>query len=179
MSKLLPIVEYPNPVLTTKAKPIETITQEIQQLAQDMLHTMQASGGIGLAANQVGVLQRIIVTNIETSATDYCNATMPLVLINPEVTYASKELMEYSEGCLSFPGLHFPVKHPNHVKVSYTNLQSQPCEVEAFGLHAICLQHEIDHIDGILFIHRVSSLKRDMLLRKYRKIKQERQNSPN
>jgi len=170
MPKLLKVLTYPNPVLSLAAKPITKITEEIKTLAEDMLYTMEQSNGIGLAANQVGVLEQIVVINLEDAEPESAKAKMPLVLINPKIIAASQELMEYEEGCLSFPELRVTVKRPRKVTVSYLDLNGEQQTVEGENLLSICLQHEIDHLNGILFVNKVSNLKRDVLLRKYKKL---------
>lgn len=182
---VLPIYVVPQPVLKKKAAPIAEITPEIKKLAEDMVETMYAARGIGLAAPQVGHSVRLIVMDVDQrggregaedadEAEDEDDDTPPVpgqvrIFINPEITWSSEELNVYEEGCLSIPGQYAPVERPEKVRVAYTDIDGKPQEIEADGLLATCLQHEIDHIDGILFIDHISSLKRDMLLRKLKK----------
>ncbi|MDR2007726.1 MAG: peptide deformylase [Alphaproteobacteria bacterium] len=166
---ILNIVAYPNPILKQKAKPIAEINKHIREIAKNMLETMYAQNGIGLAGNQVGELLRIIVIDTQEE-----ESYRPMVLINPEITWQSPELAERDEGCLSLIGVSEIVKRPSSVKVSYTNLEGEKVEIEADGLLATALQHEIDHLDGILFIDRISKLKRDMLIKKYKKAQEEK-----
>lgn len=169
MTKLLKVLTYPDPILNLPAEPITKITKEIKTLAANMLYTMEQSNGIGLAANQIGVLKQIAVINIENPEPESAKTKMPLVLINPKIIFASAELMEYEEGCLSFPGLSITIQRPKKVITEYLDLDGNKQTIEAENLLAICLQHEIDHLKGILFINKVSLLKRDILLRKYKK----------
>lgn len=171
-SQILPIILYPSRMLTTKAEPIKEVTSEIRALAENMLATMEEAQGIGLAANQVGVLKKIAVVNI-TDLPAENSVKMPLVLINPEITYSSEELFSYREGCLSIPNVYAEVKRPKHIIVRYVDLEGNKAEIMAQDLLATCLQHEIDHLDGILFINRISALKRSMILKKYQKSKKE------
>lgn len=167
MPKLLKILTYPNPILNLKAQPVKAIDNSITTLVEDMIYTMNQNNGIGLAANQVGVLLQIVVLNIEEVSD---TISMPLVLINPKITYSSSETMEYEEGCLSFPELLVQSQRPNRVVVEYTDLNNQPQKIEAKGLTAICLQHELDHLNGYLFINQVSAVKKTVLLKKYKKM---------
>lgn len=172
MKKLLKVLTYPSSALSLPAKPITEITEEIKTLAEDMLYTMEKNNGIGLAANQVGVLLQIAVINIDDIQEEEIKNKMPLILINPKIINFSKELMEYEEGCLSFPELKINISRPKKVTVSYKDLNNQQQTIKAEGLLAICLQHEIDHLKGILFINKVSKIKKDILLRKYKKMQQ-------
>lgn len=180
---VLPIYVVPQPVLKKSAAVVEGITPEIRQLVDDMVDTMYAARGIGLAAPQVGVSQRVVVMDVDQRRPDGSDHEedsddeddTPLekgkvqVFINPEVVWESEELNTYEEGCLSIPGQYAPVERPKMVRVKYMDLDGKTQEVEADGLLATCLQHEIDHINGILFTDHLSSLKRDMLLRKLKK----------
>ena len=164
---VLPIYVVPQAVLKQKAEFVSTITPEIKQLMEDMLDTMYAAEGIGLAAPQVGVSQRVIVMDVEQ--TEDGGRGNPLRMINPEIVAASEETSDYEEGCLSIPGQLAMVERPSEVTVKYLDENGAEQTIEADGLLATCLQHEIDHIDGILFIDHISSLKRDMILRKLKK----------
>jgi peptide deformylase len=165
---ILNIVAYPNKILKQKAQPITEINKHIQELAKNMLETMYAKNGIGLAGNQVGELLRIIVIDIQEEET-----FNPIVCINPEIIWQSQELEERDEGCLSILGISEIVKRPAKVRAAYTNLNGEKVEIEADGLLATALQHEIDHLNGILFIDRISKLKRDILIKKYKKSQEE------
>ncbi|EKV32434.1 Peptide deformylase [Caenispirillum salinarum AK4] len=163
---LLPILVAPDPRLKTKAKPVEKVDAETAQLMEDMLETMYAAPGIGLAAPQVGVSKRVIVVDVAPEG-----EKNPLRMANPEVIWASDELREYEEGCLSLPEQYDAVTRPDRVKVRYIDHQNEIREIEADGLLATCIQHEIDHLDGKLFVDHLSSLKRNMVLRKLTKLK--------
>ena len=149
---LLPILHYPDPRLHTRAKPVAIVDAGIRKLAADMAETMYAAPGIGLAATQVNVHQRLLVLDISEDKSQL------QVFINPEIL--SKEgACEGEEGCLSVPGIYETVKRSERVRVRALNLDGQPFEVEADGLLAVCLQHEIDHLDGKVFIEYLSRLK--------------------
>jgi peptide deformylase len=166
---LLDIVIVPDQRLKTRCEPVGEITAAIRKLAQDMLETMYDAPGIGLAAPQVGVLKRLVVLDVA----DEEAPRKPLVMINPEITWKSEESRTYQEGCLSIPEIYGDVTRPEKIKVRYTDLENQTHEIEADGLLSTCIQHEIDHIDGVLFIDHMSSLKRSMILRKMTKLKRD------
>ena len=166
---LLPIVQYPDPILAKTAEVVTEFNDELNQLAADMAETMYAAPGIGLAANQVGVLKRIIVIDITEDHSDL------RVFVNPEVVAHSEELEEFEEGCLSLKGLYEKVKRPERVKVRAQDLDGKPFELEADGLLAVCVQHEIDHLHGVVFIDHLSRLKKDRAKVKLRKLKAERE----
>lgn len=168
MPKVLEVLTYPHLILDSVAQEVEEITAEIKQLAEDMIATMHEQEGIGLAANQVSVLKRLIVLDIQDESAH--GLSMPLALVNPRITYSSAELNTYQEGCLSLPKISANVVRPRDVNVSFLDLEGKEHTIEASGLLATCLQHEIDHLDGILFIKRLSALKRDVLLKKYKKL---------
>lgn len=165
-----PIIWAPDPVLKTKCTPVQAVDDDIRSLMDDMLDTMYAAPGIGLAAPQVGVTKRVIV--VDVSEKDEPNA--PICLANPEVVWTSDETAPHEEGCLSLPDLYADVERPVAVKVRYLDRDGAPQELEADGLLAICLQHEIDHIDGVLFVDHLSALKRNMFLKKMVKAKKTR-----
>ncbi len=162
---ILRILHYPDPVLTTKAEPVAEITDDIKQLAEDMAETMYAAPGIGLAAPQVGVSRRLIV--LDCAGKD--EPPNLIKAVNPEIVDAEGECFE-EEGCLSVPGYYTRVRRKAAVRVRYTDLAGQQVEVETDGLLAIAFQHEIDHLDGILFVDHLSSLKKGMFKKKYQKI---------
>ena len=166
---LLPIVQYPDPILAKTAEVVTEFNDELKQLAADMAEPMYAAPGIGLAANQVGVLKRIIVIDITEDHSDL------RVFVNPEVVAHSEELEEFEEGCLSLKGLYEKVKRPERVKVRAQDLDGKPFELEADGLLAVCVQHEIDHLHGVVFIDHLSRLKKDRAKVKLRKLKAERE----
>ena len=160
---LLPILHYPDPRLHQSATPVTEFTAELKQLAEDMTETMYAAPGVGLAAPQVNVHQRLIVVDVSEDK----NGLM--VLVNPQIIAREGE-QEYEEGCLSVPGIYGKITRAARVKVKAQDLEGAPFEVEADGLLATCLQHEIDHLNGVLFIDHISKLKRDMVMRKFKKL---------
>ena len=165
------IYEYPDPVLKQKAAPVEKVDDGLRRLLDDMLETMYAAAGVGLAAPQVGVLKRVIV--IDTHDEGEGEAPRPLFLVNPEIVARSEEKICHEEGCLSVPDQHAEVMRFAEVRVRYLDYHGEAREVAADGLLAIALQHEIDHLDGILYIDRISRLKRQMLLKKLQKMRAE------
>jgi peptide deformylase len=162
---LLPIITAPDPRLKVLCEPVETVTDEIRTLMDDMLETMYAAPGIGLAAPQIGVTKRIVV--IDTAREDEDPA--PMRLVNPEIVWSSEETKIYDEGCLSVPEHYSEVERPDRVRLRYIDTDNQQVEVEVDGLTAVCVQHEIDHLDGILFVDHISRVKREMILRKLTK----------
>ena len=162
---LLPILVAPAPCLKQKAAFVPEVSAELLRLMDDMLETMYVAPGIGLAAPQVGVSQRILV--IDISKED--EPKSPWRMINPEIIWASDEDNVYEEGCLSVPEHYADVIRPAAVKVRYRNYDNALTQIDAEGLLATCLQHEMDHLDGILFIDHLSNLKRNMILRKLSK----------
>ncbi|WP_457941037.1 peptide deformylase [Mesorhizobium sp. 10J20-29] len=166
-----PLIILPDPILRTVSKPVERIDAPLQKLADDMLATMYDAPGIGLAAIQVGEPLRMLV--IDLAKEDETPA--PLVFINPQVLGSSDERSVYEEGCLSIPDYYAEVERPATVRVSYLDRDGKTQEIEADGLLATCLQHEIDHLDGVLFIDHISKLKRDMVVKKFKKLARDRQ----
>ncbi|MBB3066633.1 MULTISPECIES: peptide deformylase [Limibacillus] len=164
---LLPIITAPDPRLKKKAAPVEKVDAEVRQLMDDMLETMYQAPGIGLAAPQVGVLKRVIVLDI----THEEEPRNPLFMANPEIIWVSDEDASYNEGCLSLPEHYADVVRPAAVRVRYLDHENEIREIEATELLATCIQHEIDHLDGILFVDHISALKRNMILRKLLKAK--------
>lgn len=164
---LLPIRIAPDPVLKARAEPVAAVDSRIARLMDDMLETMYEAPGVGLAAPQVGVLERVIVVDI--SGKD--EPPQPLCLANPEVVWVSDDRHTYNEGCLSFPDQYADVTRPARCRVRYLDRSGAPQDVEASGLLATCLQHEIDHLDGILFTDHISPLKRNIVMRKLAKWK--------
>lgn len=159
------IITYPHPVLEEVAGPVEKITPEIQRLVTDLADTMYAAPGIGLAANQIGVLKRVVVFDLSREGENR-NLT---ALINPEIIQAEGETI-HEEACLSVVDYAAGVRRSVRVKVRALTLEGEMMEVEGEGLLAICLQHEIDHLNGILYIDRISSLKRTLYKRRLKKI---------
>ncbi len=171
---LRPILIHPDPRLKTVCKPVEGITDDIRRLADDMLETMYDAPGIGLAAPQVGVMSRLLVMDCvkEEDA-----PPRPMVLINPEVLWSSDERTVYEEGCLSIPEQYADVERPAEVTVRWTGLDGQVQEERFSGLWATCVQHEIDHLNGKLFIDFLGPIKRQMITRKMEKLKRDRARS--
>ncbi len=159
---LLPIITAPDPRLKQVCPSVEQVDDEIRRLLSDMLETMYDAPGIGLAAPQVGVLKRVIV--VDVSREDEERA--PLKMVNPELTWVSDHDASYDEGCLSLPEHYAEVVRPAEIKVEYLDESGAKQELSADGLLATCIQHEIDHLDGILFVDHISALKRNMILRK-------------
>ncbi len=160
---VLDILEFPDPRLRTVAKPVETVTDAHRALIDDMLETMYAAPGIGLAATQVNVHERILVIDISEDHRE------PMVFINPEVEILDPERGEYDEGCLSVPGFYETVNRPRRVRVTSLLRDGSSNTRELDGLLAICLQHEIDHLDGKLFVDYLSPLKRNRIRKKLEK----------
>jgi|SRR6056297_2778982 len=165
------ILLHPDPRLKTAADPVTGIDDEIHQLAQDMLETMYDAPGIGLAAPQVGVLRRVLVMDC---VKEEDQPPRPMVLINPEVTWSSDERDVYEEGCLSIPEHYAEVERPAKVEVRWTGLDGGAQSERFAGLWATCVQHEIDHLNGRLFIDYLKPLKRQMITRKMQKLKREK-----
>jgi len=161
-----PLVLLPDPVLRKTSEPLERVDDEIRTLADDMLETMYDAPGIGLAAIQIGIPRRMLV--IDCAKEDEDKA--PIVFINPEIVESSEERAAYEEGCLSIPDYYAEVERPAKVTVDYVDRDGKAQQVKAEGLLATCLQHEIDHLNGVLFIDHISKLKRDMVVRKFTKL---------
>jgi peptide deformylase len=160
-----PLVILPDKELRLVSASVPRIDDGVRRLADDMLATMYDAPGIGLAAVQVGVHQRVVT--IDVSRED--EARQPMVFVNPEVVWRSDELSVYEEGCLSIPEYYEEVERPARVKVRFTNLAGEPQEIDADGILATCLQHEIDHLEGVLFIDHISRLKRERVTRRFAK----------
>ena len=166
---LLEILQPPNPLLKTKAQPVDHIDDTLRRLATDMFETMYKAPGIGLAAPQVGVLQRMIVVDVADG-----EERRPMALVNPEIVWQSEELATAEEGCLSLPEQFADVIRPSAVRVRFTTEHGEARELPAAGLLARCLQHEVDHLDGILFVDHLSALRRNMILRRLAKARRAR-----
>lgn len=162
MAKLA-ILEFPDPRLRTRAKPVEQVDDSIRLLARDMLETMYDAPGIGLAATQVNRHIRMLVLDVSEEK------NQPMVFINPEFSPVGADRKSYDEGCLSVPGFYEPVERPDRIRVKALNEQGQPFELEADGLLSVCIQHEIDHLDGKLFVDYISPLKRNRIKTKLEK----------
>jgi len=165
---VLEILEFPDPRLRTRAKPVSQVTDTTRALIDDMFETMYEAPGIGLAATQVNIHQRVLVIDISEDRND------PQVFINPQVTVLDPDLGEYDEGCLSVPGFYETVNRPRKVEVSALDRNGEPFTRELNGLLAICLQHEIDHLDGKLFVDYLSPLKRQRIRKKLEKSQRQR-----
>lgn len=165
--QVLPIIQFPDPVLRAQAAPVKAVDDDMRELARDMAATMRAARGVGLAAPQVARGWRVIVAEntVEQSSSS------PLFFFNPTIVDAGEDITMREEGCLSMPGIYAPVRRPSQVTVSGLDMDGKPHEIHAEGLLAACLQHEIDHLDGILFIDHVSRLRKEMLLAKYEKLR--------
>jgi peptide deformylase len=165
---ILKIVKYPEPVLSQPGEPVTEFDSELKKLADDMFETMYASQGIGLAAPQVAVAKRVTVIDLSQGK----DPAQKLVLVNPEVIFREGKQYE-EEGCLSFPEIREKVQRANKVRIRAQDLQGKWFEMDGEELLSRAFQHEIDHLDGMLFIFRMSSLKRDLVLRKIRKMQRE------
>ncbi len=180
------IIEVPDPLLKQVSTPVEEFDDELRMLVEDMFETMYAAPGIGLAAVQVGVPKRVLVIDLqepdEDAPAEDCGdhgcghdhrpvKKNPRVFINPEILDPSEELQTYSEGCLSLPDIYAEVDRPSHIRARWQDLDGTVHEEEMDGLMAICLQHEMDHLEGIVFIDHLSRLKRQMALKKLKKMR--------
>lgn len=160
-----PLIILPDPILRQVSTSLEAINDETRRLAADMLETMYDAPGIGLAAIQIGVPRRMLVLDVSKDGEE----KTPLVFINPEIVHSSDTLSVYEEGCLSIPDYYAEVERPAAITVRYLDRDGKEQTIEADGLLATCLQHEIDHLNGVLFIDHISKLKRDMVIRKFTK----------
>ena len=160
---LLPILEFPDPRLRTVAKPVTEVDDKIRQLVDDMFDTMYDAPGIGLAASQVNVHKRVVVIDVSE------DKSQPLVFINPEIEVLDTEVSEYDEGCLSVPGFYETVVRPEHIRVKALDRDGKPFEIEPQGLLAVCIQHELDHLNGKLFVDHISPFKRTRIRAKLEK----------
>jgi peptide deformylase len=159
------ILVVPDPVLKQKSLPVEKVDDELRALMDDMLETMYAAPGIGLAAIQVGVPKQVIVMDLARPD----EPPAPRHFVNPEILWSSDDLEPYEEGCLSIPDIYDEVERPSKVKLRYLNYQGEQVEEEAEGLYAVCIQHEMDHLKGVLFIDYLSRLKRERAVAKVKK----------
>ncbi len=162
-----PVITAPDPRLKIVCKPVDKVDDTVRRLMRDMLDSMYAANGIGLAAPQVGDRRRVIVVDVSRDRETpkrYC-------LANPEIVWASEETFTYEEGCLSLPEQYADVSRPARARIRYLDEENEIRELEAEGLLAVCIQHEMDHLDGVLFVDHISSLKRSMILRRLAKMK--------
>src|SRR5262245_13185050 len=167
---LLPIITAPDPRLKIKARPVAAVDDKVRRLMDDMLETMYHAIGIGLAGPQIGVSSRVLVLDVARDG----EKPQPLKIANPEIVWSSPELATASEGCLSLPEHYADVTRPAEIRLRYLDEQNEIREMHAEGLLATCLQHEIEHLDGILFVDHLSLVKRGMILRKLAKTKRSR-----
>ena len=159
----LKIIKYPDPFLKQKCLPVTSFDKELKILTDNMLKTMYESEGIGLSAIQIGVLKRIIVIDITEEL------KKPLILINPVITPSNSKFLEFKEGCLSFPGIYESVKRNEEIAVDYNSIEGKKLSMKATGLLSICSQHEVDHLEGVVFLDRLSGLKRNRAEKKFLK----------
>ena len=171
---LLPIITAPDPRLKIKARPVDAVDARVRRLLDDMLETMYAAPGIGLAGPQVGAASRVIVVDVAREG----EPPQPLRIANPEILWRSPELATFNEGCLSLPEHYADVTRPAAIRLRYLDHDGEIREIEAKGLLATCLQHEIEHLDGVLFVDHLSLVKRSMILRKLAKAKRSRAPAP-
>ncbi len=164
----LDIITLPDRKLRLPSDPVERVDDEVRRFMDSMLETMYAAPGIGLAAVQVGVPRRMVTIDVAQREDDEAEPD-PLFLINPEILWSSDEVQTAEEGCLSIPEYFAEVERPAQVRVAYIDRDGKPQELEANGVLAVCLQHEIDHLNGRLFIDYLSKLKRDMVVKKFTK----------
>jgi peptide deformylase len=171
---VLPIIIAPDPRLKIKARPVVRVDRDVRRLMDDLLETMYAADGIGLAAPQVGVAQRVLVVDVAREN----EPPRPLRLANPEILWASDDIQPRNEGCLSLPEHYAEVARPVAVKVRYIDHENEIREIMAEGVLAQCIQHEMDHLEGVLFVDHLSALKRNIILRKLAKSKKQAQAVP-
>jgi len=188
---LLPIIEIPDPLLRAQSAPVETISDDVTRLIADMFETMYKAPGIGLAAIQVAIPRRLLVIDLQEPAADGAEGPpegseedldaepvrRPHVFINPEILHASDARKIYNEGCLSIPDQYAEIERPDMVRARWIDETGQQREGEFDGLMSVCLQHEIDHLNGVLFIDYLSRLKRDIVVKKVAKARKEREKS--
>jgi len=166
---LLPIITAPDPRLKTVASRVDAVDDDIRRLMDDMLETMYAAPGVGLAAPQFGISKRVIVVDVARTG----DAPEPMQMANPEIIEASSERSTVEEGCLSLPEHFAEVKRPERVRIRYLDRENEIRERDMDGFLATCIQHEMDHLDGILFVDHISGLKRGMIMRKLTKLKKQ------
>ena len=171
---LLPIIEVPDPLLRAQSAPVERVDDELRQLVADMFETMYAAPGIGLAAVQVAVPRRLMVIDLQDPEEEGGDPVrQPYAFINPELLWSSDERRVYNEGCLSIPDQYAEIERPARVRARWLDADGKQQEAELDGLMATCFQHEVDHLNGVLFIDHISRLKRDIVLRKLAKLRKE------
>jgi peptide deformylase len=158
-----PVIRFPDPRLRQRAEPIAHIDEEVRLLAKDLIETMHAAPGIGITAPHIGVLRRLVAIQLESDAE-------PHISVNPEIVWSSPEMLRHVEGSVSMPGVNDEIERHARVRVRYRGLDDREHEEEAEGLMAVCFQHEIDQLDGIFWIDRLSKLKRDRLIKRFDKL---------
>jgi peptide deformylase len=172
MSKILPVIVAPHQLLLQKSDPVKTVDAAVRATLDNMLATLYAADGVGLAAPQIGILERLVVMDLGTERADgkrdYSKPN-PQVLVNPEIVGRSKEMRVHQEGCLSIPNIYTDVERPDRVTLKWLDKEGAPQQQEFDGLHATVIQHEVDHLDGILFLKRLSRLQRERMEKKYAK----------
>ena len=171
---MLPILVAPDPRLKVKAKPVAAVDEPVRRLMADMLETMYAAPGIGLAAPQVGVAKRVLVVDVAREG----EPRQSMKIANPEILWRSPELLTTSEGCLSLPEHYADVSRPAKIRLRYLDEQNEIREIDLEGLLATCIQHEMDHLEGVLFVDHISPLKRGIILRKLAKAKRQKAAEP-
>ena len=171
---LRPILVIPDPKLRQTAEPVAHVDDEVRALVEDMFETMYKAPGIGIAAPQIGVMRRVVVLDVAKRRDEEATAE-PMVLINPEITYASEETAVHEEGCLSIPDFYEDVERPAVIRVDFLDRDGKPQSIEAEGILAVCIQHELDHLNGVLFIDHISRLKRSRVIKKFEKAARETQ----
>lgn len=159
----LKIIKYPDPFLKQKCLPVTLYDKELKIFAEDMLKTMYKSEGIGLSAIQVGVLKRLIVIDVSE------DLKKPLIFVNPVIASSNSKFVDLKEGCLSFPGIYENIKRNEEIVVDYNNIEGEKLSLKANGLLSICIQHEVDHLDGVVFLDKLSGLKRNRAEKKFLK----------
>lgn len=169
--ELYEIITIPDPVLKQVAQPVGAVDDDIRRQLDRMLQTMYEAPGIGLAANQVGLLNRVMVMDLSRREDD--EEARPFFMVNPEIIWESEEISVMEEGCLSIPQQYAEVERPAQVRVKYLDYNGKEDELHAEGLLSHCVQHEIDHLNGVLFIDYLSSLKRNMIVRRVEKLKKQ------
>ena len=170
---LLPIITAPDPRLRVTSEPVESVDDGLRKLMDDMLETMYDAPGVGLSAIQIGVPKRVMVVDCAPDGAD----PQPIYLVNPEIRAASDDLRVYEEGCLSLPEQYAEVERHDRITVDYLDRDGNPQSLEADGLLSTCIQHEMDHFDGILFVDHISALKRSMIMKRLKKAKKLKQAS--
>jgi peptide deformylase len=171
---VLPILTAPDPRLKLKAKPVAAVDEQVRRLMTDMLETMYTAPGIGLAAPQVGVARRVLVVDVARDG----EPRQPMKIANPEILWCSAELLTTNEGCLSLPEHYADVSRPAKIRLRYLDEQNEIREIDVEGLLATCIQHEMDHLEGVLFVDHISALKRGIILRKLAKAKRQAETIP-